>query len=99
PSTAERAVKALAPLVLVAVLSCDSPDRPAAPEPAAMSALEGAAYLPARAIVHTYCAPCHTATGRDPSQARGYEEIKLDTYDQMKHRNVLVTNALTFHGD
>jgi uncharacterized membrane protein len=89
-----RVALALALAVLVSS-ECDAPTGDAEVE---LSALEGAEYLPARAITHTYCGPCHIKDGKDPDQPRAYRGFKLDSYDQMKRRLILVRNAITVHG-
>jgi mono/diheme cytochrome c family protein len=65
-----------------------------------ITALEGARYLPARAIVHTYCGPCHTRGGRHAKRDQGaYRDLALDTYAAIAARPLVVENALTFHGE
>jgi uncharacterized membrane protein len=75
---------------------CEAPDAEPPAEPTL--ALDGAQYLPARSITQTYCGPCHTRGGQDPERERAYKGYKLDTYDQMKARMVLLQNAITVHG-
>jgi uncharacterized membrane protein len=84
-------------LVVAAVLSAACVTQ-AADAPAELATLEGGEYLPARSIIHTYCGPCHSKGGQDPEQGRAYKGFKLDTYDQMKARPVLMLNAITIHG-
>jgi hypothetical protein len=77
---------------------CAACDTPAADAPAELATLQGAAYLPARSITQTYCGPCHSKAGQDPEQERAYEGFKLDSYGQLKARQLLMLNALTIHG-
>jgi uncharacterized membrane protein len=61
-------------------------------------ALRGTRYLPARRVVQTFCAPCHTSGGHNPRQAEAYRDLHLDSYDEIARRAFLVQKALEIHG-
>lgn len=84
--------------LVVAAWLCAACDTPTADAPAELATLQGAEYLPARSITQTYCGPCHSKAGQDPEQERAYEGFQLDSYDQLKVRQLLMLNAITIHG-
>lgn len=59
------------------------------------SALQGTRFLAGKALINRLCADCHTASGRNPNQARAWQTLPMDTYAQWKKYQSLVAGRLS----
>ena len=59
-----------------------------------VTAMTGTRYPAGKRFVERYCAGCHTEAGADPQKRRAYAVLQLDTYEQWKGSQKVLTAVL-----